>query len=100
MNMQQLIEEAVSLPVDERAHMVDLLLRSLNPPESAWDQQWLDEAQRRLADLRSGRVTAVSGEDVFNRLWSRLEQGVFPSTLRQKRSLIRRLITTRTLSRV
>jgi len=51
-----------------------LLLRSLNPPESAWDQQWLDEAQRRLADLRSGRVTAVSGEDVFDRLWSRLEQ--------------------------
>lgn len=70
MNTKQLIDEAVSLPVDERAHVVDLLLRSLNPPESALDQQWINEAQRRLAELRSGRVAAVSGEEVFNRLWS------------------------------
>ncbi len=74
MNTKQLIDAAVSLPVDERAHVVDLLLRSLNPPESALDQKWMDEVQRRLVELRSGRVAAVSGEVVFNRLWSRLEQ--------------------------
>jgi putative addiction module component (TIGR02574 family) len=68
MNMKQLIDEVVSLPVDERAHVADSLLQSLNSPEPSLDAQWLTEAQRRLAELRSGAVVPVSGDAVFEHL--------------------------------
>lgn len=74
MNTKQLIEEAVSLPVEERALVVDSLLRSLNQPESEIDKKWTMEAKRRLAELRSGHVEAVPGEDVFGRVWDRFDK--------------------------
>lgn len=74
MNTKQLIEEAVSLPVEERALMVDTLLRSLNQPETEIDKAWADKAQQRLHELRSGRVEAIPGETVFEQIWSKFDQ--------------------------
>ena len=74
MNTKQLIDEAISLPVEERALVVDLLLRSLNQPESEIDKKWTKEAKRRLAELRSGRVEAIPGEEVFGKVWDRFEK--------------------------
>jgi len=74
MNTKQLINEAVSLPVEERALIVDSLLRSLNQPESELDKIWAEEAKRRLAELKSGQVKAVSGDEVFSRVWKRFEK--------------------------
>lgn len=67
MNTKELIEQAIALPVEERALMMDALLRSLNPPQSEIDAQWAAEAKRRLAELRAGTVEAV-----FERVWERL----------------------------
>jgi putative addiction module component (TIGR02574 family) len=74
MNTKELIAEAISLPVEERALMVDCLLKSLNLPETDIDKRWASVAQRRLDDLRSGRAEAVSGDDVFERIWQRLDK--------------------------
>ena len=65
MTMKELIEEVISLPVEERAIVADSILRSLNPPESEIDHKWAQVAQRRLAELRSGEVRPVVGEQVF-----------------------------------
>jgi putative addiction module component (TIGR02574 family) len=73
MTTKQLIDEAVSLPVEERAFVVDSLLRSLNQPESEIDKQWAAEANRRLAELRSGQVRAIPGDEVFAKVWKRFE---------------------------
>ena len=69
MKIKDLIEHAESLPVEERALVVDSLLRSLNPPESEIDKKWAEAASRRLADIRSGSVKTVSGQQVFERIW-------------------------------
>ena len=66
-----IIRDAESLPVEERAAVVESLLRSLNPPDSAIDRQWLDVAKRRLHELRSGQVEAVPGEQVFAKVRER-----------------------------
>mgnify|MGYP006278921667 CR=1 FL=1 len=74
MNTKELIEQAIALPVEERALVVDSLLRSLNPPQSEIDIQWAAEAKRRLAELRSGKVEAIPGEAVFERVWDRFKR--------------------------
>jgi putative addiction module component (TIGR02574 family) len=71
MKTTELIDEVASLPVEERARVVDTLLRSLNAPESAIDSAWMEVAQRRLDELRAGRVDAVPGEAVFARIRQR-----------------------------
>jgi hypothetical protein len=74
MNTKELIAEAISLPVEERALMVDSLLKSLNLPEIDIDKRWASVAQQRVDDLCSGRVEAVEGEKVFEKIWQRLEK--------------------------
>lgn len=74
MNTKQLIDEVVSLQGDERTLVVDALLRSLNQPESEIDKQWAEEVKWRLSDLRSGRVEAVPGSEVFNKVWNKFEK--------------------------
>ena len=74
MNTKQLIDEAVSLPVKERALVVDSLLRSLNQPESEIDKQWASEAKRRLSELRAGHVEAIPGNEVFSKVWNRFKK--------------------------
>jgi hypothetical protein len=66
MKTKDLIAEAVSLPVEERALVVDSLLRSLNAPESEIDTKWAAIAKHRLQQLRSGEITAISGDEVFS----------------------------------
>ncbi len=66
-----IIRDAESLPVEGRAAVVESLLRSLNPPDSAIDCQWVEVARRRLQELRSGQVDAVHGEQVFAKVRER-----------------------------
>jgi len=73
MKTKELIAEAVSLPVEERALLVDTLLSSLNTPESAFDKQWIAVAKDRLQQLKSGEVKAVSSEDVFKKIAAKFQ---------------------------
>lgn len=71
---QDLIDEAVSLPIEERALLVDTLLRSMNPKNEDNDRKWASEAKVRLEELRSGKVKPVPGEVVFRKIWKRFEK--------------------------
>lgn len=68
MTTQDLIREAESLPVEERALLVDSLLRSLNQTDSEIDRKWAEVAARRLEELRSGTVQSIPGEVVFDKI--------------------------------
>ena len=71
MKTKDLIEEALSLPVEQRAFLADSLLRSLNLPNTAIDAKWTEVAKRRLQDLRSERVKSIPGDDVFSEILKR-----------------------------
>ena len=68
---EEIIKEAESLPVEDRAIVVDSLLRTLNRPNPDVDRKWVEVAKRRLAELRSGRVQPISGDEVFARVRDR-----------------------------
>ena len=71
---KEIIQEASTLPVEERVIVVDSLLRTLNPPDAEIDKTWDRIAQRRLADLRSGRVQPVPWDHVFAKIKERFAQ--------------------------
>jgi len=69
--IQEIIREASELPVEDRANVIDSLLRTLNAPNPEIDQAWSETARRRLAELRSGRVQPIPGNQVFSRIKER-----------------------------
>ena len=71
MKAKDLISEALSLPIEERAQVVDSILRSMNPPELEIDKKWAQIAKKRLAELRSGKTESIPGEEVFSKIWKR-----------------------------
>ncbi len=72
--MKEIIQEAESLPVEERAIIIDSLLRSLNIPKTEIDIDWARVARCRLAELRSGQVKAIPGSEVFTKIQKRFEK--------------------------
>lgn len=69
-----LIRKVSALPAEERALVVDSLLRTLHAPDAEIDQAWAAVAERRLAEMRSGQVQAVPGEQVFAKARARLDR--------------------------
>ena len=72
--MKEIIEDAESLPVEERVIVIDSLLQSINPTLADVETEWVKVAKRRLAELRSGRVKAVPGDEVFAKIRNRFEK--------------------------
>ena len=72
--MKEIIQEAASLPVEERVMVVDSLLRTLNPPDMDIEKEWVKVAKRRLAELRSGSVKAIPGDEVFSKIQERFQK--------------------------
>ena len=68
MKTKKLIEEALSLPVEERALIADSLLKSLNMPDANIEAKWAEVAKRRRQELRSGKVKAIPGDEVFSEI--------------------------------
>ena len=74
MNTKELIDEAVSLPIEKRVLVFDSLLQSLNQPESEIDKKWNEVAQKRLMEMRSGKIEPIPGEQVFKKIWNKFER--------------------------
>lgn len=64
--VEQLAEEALSLPSEARALLADRLVESLDPAEDGYVRQlWMKEVRRRIAEVRGGRVEMIAGDEVF-----------------------------------
>jgi putative addiction module component (TIGR02574 family) len=66
LSVEQIADEALALPSEARALLADRLVESLDPAEDGYVRQlWLDEARRRIEEVRSGRVATIPAEQVF-----------------------------------
>ena len=67
----ELFDEAVSLPVEIRTQLVDKLLRSLHPVQKEIDKLWAEEAEKRVEEIKSGKVKTIPGDEVFKKILGR-----------------------------
>ena len=71
---QELLEEVLALPVEDRAYFIDSLIKSLNATDSEIDRAWIDISRKRWNELKSGKVQGISGEEVFEKIWKRFDK--------------------------
>ena len=70
--LKDIAAEALELPLNARAELASRLLESLDDlSEEENEQLWAQEAERRYAEYKAGRIEAVPAEEVFERLRSR-----------------------------
>jgi len=63
LTVEQIAEEALSLPSDARALLADRLVESLDPAEDEDIRQlWINEACRRRDEVRGGRIQTIPGD--------------------------------------
>jgi hypothetical protein len=69
LTVEQIAEEALSLPSEARALLADRLAESLDPLEDGHTRKlWADEALRRRDDVRNGSVQAIPGDEALSRI--------------------------------
>ena len=70
--VSDLLKRALSLPVDERAALVNTLLESLDSASDQADdsveEAWDKEVARRMKDLEAGRAVTVPWEELHQKL--------------------------------
>ena len=69
LTIEQIAEEALSLPSEARALLADRLVESLDPLEDGYIRQlWIAEARTRRDDVRTGRVKTLPGQEALDRV--------------------------------
>ena len=69
---EKLAEEALALQDDDRAALVEVLLRSLAPSGGEEiDRLWAEEAEKRVREIEDGTVTLLDGSEVFREIRDR-----------------------------
>ncbi len=72
---QKFADEALLLPREDRAELVEKLLESLNvPTQKEIDRLWAEEAERRLREYEEGKIEAIDGEQIFKEIRDRLRR--------------------------
>ena len=72
--VSELLEKALALSSQDRGLLIDLLTATLDnePAEEGVEAAWKEEIERRIEDVRSGRVKMIPGEQVLARARARL----------------------------
>ncbi|MDP2156149.1 MAG: addiction module protein [Nitrospirota bacterium] len=64
---QKVFDDALSLPAEVRASLIEKLLNSLNlPTQAEIDRLWAAEAEERIAQIDAGEIKLIPGEKVFS----------------------------------
>jgi hypothetical protein len=74
-SIEELAEQAMTLPVESRARLADLLVESLDTDElGRIEQLWVAEAKRRRDEVRSGKVKTIPGPEALRKVRDTLKR--------------------------
>lgn len=69
LTVEQIAEEALSLPSEARALLAARLAESLDPLEDGYIRQlWLAEAHTRRDDVRNGLIKTIPGQEALDQV--------------------------------
>ena len=66
-NVDEITEEIRKLPDVEKLRLVDTILSDLDKPDPEIDRVWADEARKRWAAYKAGKVLTVSYASVMGK---------------------------------
>lgn len=58
---------ALSLPFDARIELVESLLKSLDAPNTEFEDIWAEEVESRIDALKSGALETIPAKDVLGK---------------------------------
>jgi putative addiction module component (TIGR02574 family) len=64
-NADKLVSEIRNLPDVEKLRLVDAILTDLDKPDPEIDRVWAEDARKRWAAYKNGRIPTVSYEEVM-----------------------------------
>ena len=68
-NAEKILQEALNLPTQDRAEVLERLLATFQePPDPEIDRLWAREAEERIEAHDRGELGSISAEDVFARI--------------------------------
>lgn len=70
-SVEDIAAQALNLPPEDRAKMIERLLASFEP-KSAAQAAWLDLARARREEVRVGKVAMVPGDEALARVRARI----------------------------
>jgi len=63
---EQIVADAMKLPLKDRVRLAQHLACSLDDEiETGVEALWFEEAERRLEELRSGKVAGIDSDEAF-----------------------------------
>jgi len=65
---KKILDDALSLPEDDRAALVDALNESLEAPEEDLSPEWKAEIARRIEAVERGESRLIPGDEVEARI--------------------------------
>ena len=70
---EDIANAALALPPDARALLAEDLIASLEASQDVIDESWRVEIERRIQDIKDGKVKLIPGEQVMSELRSQLK---------------------------
>lgn len=63
-----------SLPIDIKTKLVEKILNSLHPSQKEIDALWVKEAEKRVTEIKTGKVKTIPGDEVFKEIRKRFHR--------------------------
>lgn len=67
---EQLLADALQLPLGERAQLAERLFSSLNISQDELDRMWANEADNRIDAHDDGQINTIPSHQVFKNIYS------------------------------
>jgi len=64
----ELMSMVESLPIEIKTKLIEKILNSLHPAQKEIDELWAQEVEKRLNDIRTGKVKPVPADEVFGEI--------------------------------